>query len=132
MSKKFTPTRDRFEQSAKSWFGWYSFWLYLHYIIGLLIVIFSGLVATSIELGGTNISGWFGAASGILAAIVTFLRPNEKATTFKARWHLLNKALLDPKNAGHDITKFYEAYITAEAMSNGMVVNTKDGEDLPI
>lgn len=122
MKNRFEPTRERFAWSATAWFRWYSFWLWLHYIAGLLIVVFSAVVASGNSLLGIDIK-IYGALAGIIAAGVTFLRPNEKAAFFRARWHLLNSAMLDPEN--DDVSKLYKAYILAENMSSGVVLEAK-------
>ena len=117
MNGEFSPTRARFEKSAKSWFRWYAFWLYAHYIVGMLIVIIGVLIASDLMEGLVKV---LGIASGILAASVTFLRPNEKAAIFRARWHGLNSVLLDPSN--DDLSKVYEAYIEAEALTTASIM----------
>ena len=117
MDGEFKPTRERFEKSAKDWFRWYAFWLYAHYIVGLLIVIIGVLIAADMMENYVKV---LGVLSGILAATVTFLRPNEKAAIFRARWHGLNSILLDPSN--DDLSKVYDAYVKAEALTTASVM----------
>jgi len=124
---EFTPTRARFKKSARSWFRWYAFWLYAHYIVGLLIVITATLIAADFMEG--QFDKVLGIFSGILAASVTFLRPNEKAAIFRARWHGLNSKLLDPSN--DDVAKIYDAYVEAEALTTASIMKlgqTPDSE----
>ena len=117
MDSEFQPTRARFEKSAKHWFRWYAFWLYSHYIVGMLIVIIGVLIASDLMEEHVKV---LGIISGILAASVTFLRPNEKAAIFRARWHGLNSILLDPSN--DDLGKVYKAYVEAEALTTASIM----------
>jgi len=122
MDNEFQPTRARFEKSAKHWFRWYAFWLYSHYIVGMLLVIIGVLVASGLD--GINVK-ILGVISGILATSVTFLRPNEKAAIFRARWHGLNSILLDPSN--DDLGKVYKAYVDAEALTTASIMKLGEG-----
>lgn len=122
MVSEFIPTRARFEKSARSWFRWYAFWLYTHYITGLLIVIIAVLIASPINEGLSH--HILGIISGILAASVTFLRPYEKAAMFRTRWHALNSILLDPEN--DDLSKVYKAYVSSEALTTAAIIQTSD------
>jgi len=117
MKNAYKPTRERFEKSARSWYLWYTFWLYAHYILGLVIVIFTALIATRLL---TDVqTALIGGLTSVLAATITFLSPSSKAAIFRTRWHILNQALLDPSST--DLNLVYEAYIEAESLTTNSI-----------
>ena len=126
MGNEYIPTRERFEKSARSWYLWYTFWLYAHYVVGLIIVILTAFIATRL-LTDTQTS-IVGGLTSVLAATMTFLGPRSKAAIFRTRWHILNKALLDPANT--KLSSIYDAYIEAESLTTESIVNlgTLDGQ----
>ena len=98
---------------------------YFHYIFGLAIVILTALIATDLLKDIWVVFAGFVASAA--AAANTFLRPDQKAALFRARWHSLNSVLLNPSIT--DINEVYEAYIKGEALTTASIFKVDQSAD---
>jgi hypothetical protein len=87
---------DAIRQRGDTWFRQYVKWLTWHYILGIAAVlssIIAGLVSTGdATLWGLPLSALFSAIAGLAAALITLLKPANRAGTAIRAWRVFDAA----------------------------------------
>ena len=94
-----TATQALVDARSRLYNTWQLFWFSVHYTAGLFAIVAGGLATAAVAQESTGLIGewgWiWGLTASLLASVVTFLGPLQKAQTYKRAHYVLDKAAVD-------------------------------------